>query len=283
MKYNALYEKTPINYGDLPVKLRYFNRKAYHTVTNIHWHDRLEIMVVDEGDAEMELAGQKVQATAGDILVFNCSTTHTGKAGADGVRYRIVMLELLEPFAHNEALRRLLLPYYNFGAAFLPLLRDAELRALIDRLFEAVEEKGEGHGLIVTGLCYEILGRLVQFHSDGEFERLPDNSRMREVIRYVEERFREPLTTASVCKEFGYDKAYFCRRFKEATGLTLTNYVRILRLENARRLLKEPGMTVAAVAAANGFPDQNYFSRCFKAHYGKSPTVYLKSINNKRL
>ena len=279
MKYNALYEKTPVDYGDLPVKLRYFNRKAHSTVTNLHWHDRLEIMVVDEGDAEMKVAGQTVRAKAGDILVFNCSTTHTGRSGAQGVRYRIVMLELLEPFAYNEALRRLLLPYYHFGAAFLPLIRDPELGALIDRLFETVEGKGHGHGLIVTGLCYEILGRLVRLHSDGEFERLPDHSRMREVIRYVEERFREPLSTASVSREFGYDKAYFCRRFKEATGLTLTNYVRILRLENARRLLKEPGMTVAAVAAANGFPDQNYFSRCFKAHYGKSPTAYLRKLN----
>ncbi len=276
MKYNALYEKTPVDYGNLPVKLRYFDREPHATVTNIHWHDRLEIMILDEGDAVMELAGQKVQAEAGDILVFNCSTTHTGKAGAQGVRYRIVMLELLEPFAYNEALRRLLLPYYNFGAAFLPLLRDEELRILIDRLFATVKEKGEGYELAVTGLCYEILGRLVQCHSDGEFERLPDNSRMREVIRYVEEHFRNPLSTASVSMEFGYDKAYFCRQFKEATGLTLTNYIRILRLENARRLLKEPGMTVAAVAAANGFPDQNYFSRCFKAHYGKTPTQYMK-------
>lgn len=276
MKYNALFEKTPVDYGDLPVKLRYFDRKANVTVTNLHWHDRLEIMVVDEGEAEMEVAGQTVRAKAGDILVFNCSTTHTGRSGPRGVRYRIVMLELLEPFAHNEALRRLLLPYYHFGAAFLPLLQDAELRTLIDRLFETAEKKEDGYALTVTGICYEILGRLIRLHSDGEFERLPDNSRMRDVIRYVEEHFREPLTTASVSKEFGYEKAYFCRRFKEATGLTLTNYVRILRLENARRLLKEPGMTVASVAAANGFPDQNYFSRCFKAHYGKTPTKYIK-------
>jgi AraC-like DNA-binding protein len=238
-------------------------------------------MMVDEGEMTLQLAGQQVEAKGGDIAVINCSATHTGIAGPQGVRYRIVMLELLEPFAHNEALRRLLLPYYNFGAAFLPLIRDESLFGMLNGLFEATAEKGEGYALEVTGLCYRILGRMVRLHTDGEFVRLVDNSRMRDVIQYIEEHFREPLTTASVSKAFGYDKAYFCRRFKEATGLTPTNYIRILRLENARRLLKEPEMTVAAAAAENGFPDQNYFSRCFKAHYGKTPTKYINSMGKK--
>ena len=274
MKYDALYEKTPVNYGDLPVKLRVFHRKPGATVTNLHWHDRLELMVVDQGEMTLQVAGQTVEAKAGDIAVINCTATHTGVAGAEGVQYRIVMLELLEPFAHNEALRRVLVPYHSLGAAFLPLVRDEALRQMIDRLFEAVAEEQEGYALTVTGLCYGILGRMVRLHTDGDFVRLVVNNRMRDVVQYIEEHFRKPLTTASVSKTFGYDKAYFCRRFKEETGLTSTNYIRILRLENARRLLKEPEMTVAAAAAESGFADPNYFARCFRAHYGKSPSQY---------
>ncbi len=282
MKYNALYEKRPVDYGDLPVKLLRFERLPNSRVFKLHWHPRLEIMKVDSGSLELQLAGQPVSAEAGDIVVINCSATHTGQAGPEGVRYRIVMLELLEPFAYNEHLRRLLLPYYDFGAAFSPLVRDAALSEMIDRLFEVQKQKGEGYELTVTGLCYSLLGRLVEKYTDGDFVRLPDNSRMRAVIQYVEEHFREPLTTDSVSREFGYDKAYFCRRFKEATGLTPTTYIRILRLENARRLLKEPDITVAAAAAASGFPDQNYFSRCFKGHYDQSPTAYIRSLEEQK-
>lgn len=278
MKYNALFEKTPVIYGEIPVKLRRFTRQGNRPVFNsLHWHDRLELLILDAGEMQLQLAGQEISAKTGDIVVINCSATHMGTAGAQGVTYRVVMLELLEPFAHNETIRRMLLPYHHFGAAFLPVVRDAALQGMIDALFAAAEKKPIGYELTVTGLCYQILGALLERHGDGDYVRLTEDRRLEEIISYIEGHFQEPITTAGISSRFGYDKAYFCRRFKEITGLTPTTYIRILRLENARRLLKEPGMTVAAAAAASGFPDQNYFSRCFKAQYGKSPTAYKKS------
>ncbi|MBR6792752.1 MAG: helix-turn-helix transcriptional regulator [Clostridia bacterium] len=279
MEYNSLFENRPVEYGTLPVKLVRFTREPGGRVVKLHWHGRLEMMVVDQGEMDLQLAGREVHAEKGDIVIINCSATHTGFAGPEGVSYRVIMFELLEPFAYNEAMKRLLLPYCNFGAAFLPLIRDARISEIADRLFEERRKKEEAYELVVTGLCFELLGILVRQYTDGEFVRLTDNHRMRAVLDHIEEHFQERLTTEGISKAFGYDKAYFCRRFKVTTGLTLTTYVRILRLEKARRLLKEPAMTVAAVASACGFPDQNYFTRCFKAHYGKSPTAYLRSLN----
>ena len=50
-------------------------------------------------------------------------------------------------------------------------------------------------------------------------------------------------------------------------------YIRILRLERSKPLLRN-GDGVAEVAAACGFADSGYFTRCFKRHYGLTPSDY---------
>ena len=72
----------------------------------------------------------------------------------------------------------------------------------------------------------------------------------------------------------GYSDAHFCRKFKQTTWLTPTNYLRIFRLEEAAKQLKQGKGTVSDVAMACGFPDPNYFTRCFKTHFGVPPTKY---------
>ena len=67
------------------------------------------------------------------------------------------------------------------------------------------------------------------------------------------------------------------RRVKQLTGLTLTKYLQIVRLTNAREILeKGEKSTVAEVSYAVGFDTPKYFSKLFHQEYGKRPIEYLK-------
>ena len=62
--------------------------------------------------------------------------------------------------------------------------------------------------------------------------------------------------------------------FKEVTGFAPNEYVRKIRVERAKPLLREEGMTVRECAESVGFDDVNYFCRVFKKETGVTPKKY---------
>lgn len=72
----------------------------------------------------------------------------------------------------------------------------------------------------------------------------------------------------------GFSTAHLIRHFKEVFGCTPYEYLMRRRLEMAQRLLTYSSKSVKEIAALLGFSDQYYFSGCFKARTGLSPTAY---------
>lgn len=66
------------------------------------------------------------------------------------------------------------------------------------------------------------------------------------------------------------------RKIKSATGDSVSQYLRKVRLNKAKELLKEQSFTISEVAFAVGFGSVNYFSNCFKEHFGYTPSEVEK-------
>ena len=98
-----------------------------------------------------------------------------------------------------------------------------------------------------------------------------------EALEFIKENFDEDLNTKFLAEKFNYSEEHFCRLFKESTKVTPTNYIKINRLNKAANLLKGRNHSISQVSALCGFNDHNYFTRCFKAHFGKTPTEYMKA------
>lgn len=131
-----------------------------------------------------------------------------------------------------------------------------------------------------NSLTYHLLGRLLERHVNPHFSNLINTRDFQEVIDYISTHFCDKISTNYISKMFGYNETYLCRRFKDITGLSPVEYIKILRLEKARSLLKHSNESISAIAIECGFSDINYFSRRFKAHYKITPkeyhTQYLK-------
>lgn len=65
------------------------------------------------------------------------------------------------------------------------------------------------------------------------------------------------------------------RKLKAITGQNPSNFIRTVRLKKAYTLLANRSATVGEVAFSVGFSSTNYFNRCFKAQFGKTPGAIL--------
>ena len=79
-----------------------------------------------------------------------------------------------------------------------------------------------------------------------------------------------------VCALAGLSAFHFARSFRSATQQTPGRYQARLRVERAAQLLREGRLSVLEVALAVGFGSTQALARPFRAHYGLSPSAYLR-------
>lgn len=92
--------------------------------------------------------------------------------------------------------------------------------------------------------------------------------------QYVNAHLEEKIVLDEVAKYVHVSPYYFCKMFKQSTGMTLTEYVNRRRVERAKRRLLNPQTRVTEVAYDVGYQSLSQFNRSFLKYAGKSPTQF---------
>ena len=79
-----------------------------------------------------------------------------------------------------------------------------------------------------------------------------------------------------LCQEVGISRAQLHRKMKEMTGISTSEFIRNIRLEQAARLLREQKINVTQVAYTVGFSNLAHFSTIFRKHFGVAPSEYAE-------
>ncbi|MBK8967264.1 MAG: response regulator [Lewinellaceae bacterium] len=94
--------------------------------------------------------------------------------------------------------------------------------------------------------------------------------RLRQLIE--EDLSNSDLSIDTICRQMAMSRMQLHRKIKALTGRSTALYIRVVRLQNARRLLNQPELNVSEVAYAVGFDDPKYFSRVFSEEFGVAPS-----------
>ncbi|MEM9917487.1 MAG: hybrid sensor histidine kinase/response regulator transcription factor, partial [Bacteroidota bacterium] len=98
---------------------------------------------------------------------------------------------------------------------------------------------------------------------------------LQELKQMVHDKLDDPnMNVATLSKLMGLSHTQLHRKLVALTGLPPVKYIRSLRLEQAKLLLKDPSKNISDVAYATGFSDPAYFSRIFKKETGQAPSAY---------
>lgn len=101
-------------------------------------------------------------------------------------------------------------------------------------------------------------------------------SRARE---YIHGQLDESISLPRAARVAGMSESHFCRQFKLATGMTLTEYVNYARVLWAKKELIKPNARISEVAFKVGFQSLSQFNRCFAKFHGGSPSQYRDEIS----
>lgn len=94
------------------------------------------------------------------------------------------------------------------------------------------------------------------------------------LIRYLQENYREELTSDIIAARFNYHAYHINRIMRNATGTTVHKYLINYRISVSKNLLGNTTMTIDQIAAEVGFKNVSYFSNSFKKVVGCCPSTY---------
>ena len=241
-----------------------------------------------------------VRDNFGEELIF---VVQAGGVGLDALRARIenaFRYTRQAPFFDSAAL---LLDasgnpcFAQIGEAARTLRRCAPLSARMSVLLECADDMEQLPGALAAGwtkgreLGLKILAQLQATEQCPGVHALVDalaraadrvscNVRLstrREILTavdYIEDHLSDELTIRQVSEIAGYHPAYFSSLFKQEMGMSYSDFLTRLRIQRAKELLKQSGITMQAVADACGFSDLSYFSYKFKREVGVAPSQW---------
>lgn len=157
---------------------------------------------------------------------------------------------------------------------------DARLTALLQQLRdEATGPKASA--LFVRGVAQAIAIHLARNYTElnettkGDTSALPA-FKLRRVTDWIAEHLAEEFNLARLAEQVGMSEFHFNRLFKRATGVPPSQYQIRLRMDAARRLLRETNFSVIHVGNEIGYSNPSHFARVFRKETGLTPSEYRK-------
>ncbi|MDR6885233.1 helix-turn-helix domain-containing protein [Bacillus sp. 3255] len=135
--------------------------------------------------------------------------------------------------------------------------------------FHTVEELVE----LVSKACIDVCHAMEQHHRD------PAERHIYAMTDYMQQRYDySGFSVQMMADHFSLSASYVSRLFKEHTGQTITDYMNLIRINNAKRLLRESNASIKDIVQQVGYFDTSSFIRKFKAEVGVTPGEYRKML-----
>ncbi len=104
-----------------------------------------------------------------------------------------------------------------------------------------------------------------------------DKKFLHKIAKIVEENLqKDEFTVEELSDLVGLSRVQIYRKVKKLTGMSVSEYVRLIKLKAALEQIKLSGKTMSEIAYEVGFSSPSYFAQCFKKQFGVSPSDYAK-------
>ena len=122
----------------------------------------------------------------------------------------------------------------------------------------------------------------LQYHMVLEYTRRVERIRLgktpskllMKVTNYVQHNLSKPIDVEALADSMFISRTHLAAKFKQETGMTLTDFILIEKIEEAKRLLRYSDKSLSLIADYLGFSSQSHFTRAFKKYSGKTPREY---------
>ena len=247
----------------------------------LHRHEFFEMVYVTEGSAIHMINGEASTIEAGDYFIIDRNVFHTyiGNLTIINCAFRP---ELLDPVLHGVEQFESILTSRIFSAGTVAKgIRITEVvfhdtSGCIGETFREMEAeysaRQNGYQEIIRADCLRIF--IYALRNLDKREYLPINGIIQRLIQYVQNNIVGTISLSDFCKAEYYSIPYVSRLFHKEIGISFSQYVQELKMENFCRFLVETDMKIVEIRRMFGYKDAKYFYSLFQKSTGMAPQQY---------
>lgn len=134
---------------------------------------------------------------------------------------------------------------------------------------ECIDTYEESFNRFVIGL-HEMINK--------QFDLNKNTQKISQAIEYIEQHYADDLNMAVVSNHISMNYSLFSYSFKQYTGSNFVNFLKDIRVREAKRLLAETDMKIIEISQKVGYDNEKHFMKIFKNTCGVTPTEYRKNM-----
>ena len=246
--------------------------------TNIdyHYHEFCKLLMLRSGSRGYTVDGQRYSLDTGDIVLIGSGCVHRPEF-EHGSLYERVIIYISPEFLQQQSTPDCpLLDIFNGEHGHVLHLHQPDiLWNLSDALEQELSKDEYGRVILSNGLLLRLLIEIARGIRNPEttFAKpiVPSDSRILEILRYIDAHLTEELSIDILAEEFFISKFHMMRLFKQETGRSIHDYLQERRLLFARDLIRQ-GVSATDSCFQSGFRSYSSFTRAYAKHFGTTPT-----------
>jgi AraC-like DNA-binding protein len=235
-------------------------------------HHLLELTYVDQGSLHSVADGQDLLLEQGDITIYTADQWHMQYADM-GVAPRFVTIS------------------FELSGDDLSQLKNQKIAApqqvvtLLQQMLKEADHSDEFSADMIIAMLGQVLMLLLRQAKTPSADKLKasnnlnsENQIIRRAQQYISDHLREKLSVPLVAKMVDVSPSYLTALFHKNLQISPAEYIRRLKLQESKQMIRENSMTFTEIAAALQYSTVHHFSRQFKEKFGITPTEYAKSV-----
>ena len=235
-------------------------------------HAPLELTYVDKGALHSVADGRDILLEQGDLVLYGPNQWHMQYADVDmSPSYIPITFELAGDYPAELVNRKFTIPQSAVPA--------------LQRMLRELDRMDDFSADMVICLLQVLLLELLRDQVSPAGTKLrttnavnSENEIIRRAQQFISEHVREKLTAPLVARHGDVSPSYLTALFRKNLQISPGEYVRRIKLQESKLMIREYNMKFTEIAAALQYSTVHHFSRQFKDKFGITPTEYAKSV-----
>ncbi|MCM3030714.1 GH39 family glycosyl hydrolase [Niallia sp. MER 6] len=244
-----------------------------------HVHKDIEIIYVIKGNLQVKANNKTTELNKSDFLLVNSNELHSFHSDSDNlfIVFHLNYLQTCSLLGQEN-------PLFQCNSIEQIALSHQKLRSSLDELLAVYLNQRNSSMVFFLEKVFNVISILqLEYLKDSRpLEKRSyttengQNERLVEILEYIENNFREPLSLEEVASIQYITVPYLSKFFKKQTGKTFSEYVNKVRVAHAVNELIYTNKSITRIALDNGFPNLAAFNRVFNERFQVKPIEYRK-------
>lgn len=247
-----------------------------------HCHKEMEIISVLRGQVVIKNDDQVYTLREGDVWMAAPFTSHSIESATPESQRLAMLLDLkiMGAWMQREGEERdvhKLLEETDMYSGHWPEATTQQVRQCIQEMYGEYKAQESGWNLAVKiGVNRLVLMAMREMPRRSAVVSNRSMEKLKDILEYVALHYCSDISLEACAAQVGFNASYLSRYFKAHMGVTFQEYVKQLRIDRARWLLRNERLPVTEVGYLSGFKDIKTFNKLFKNECQMTPTQYRR-------